>query len=209
MVIEVYSPTIRRKEMDAVLTVMVEEKIGPGEQAERLIQTAKERLGFEYCLALRSPATALFHALKLLDLPRGSGVVISALSPAYYVRVIDDLGLTAIFCDTAQANACADAAAIEAARGGAADTETPARAVVLHHNLGFMPDMEEIAALGLPLIEDCSAAYMSGFGGKKAGSYGVFTILGLEERDMLTGGGGALLYAMERRNASALRNAGP
>jgi dTDP-4-amino-4,6-dideoxygalactose transaminase len=26
---------------------------------------------------------------------------------------------------------------------------------------------------------------------------------------MLTGGGGALLYAMERRNASALRNAGP
>jgi dTDP-4-amino-4,6-dideoxygalactose transaminase len=48
---------------------------------------------------------------------------------------------------------------------------------------------------------------MSGFGEKKAGSYGIFTILGLEERDMLTSGGGALLYATERRNAAALRNA--
>ena len=37
---------------------------------------------------------------------------------------------------------------------------------------------------------------------------GVFTILGLEDRDMLTSGGGALLYAMNRRDASVLRNYG-
>jgi dTDP-4-amino-4,6-dideoxygalactose transaminase len=36
----------------------------------------------------------------------------------------------------------------------------------------------------------------------------VFTILGLEERDMLTAGGGALLYAVNRREASALRKLG-
>ncbi|MDR0663569.1 MAG: DegT/DnrJ/EryC1/StrS family aminotransferase [Spirochaetaceae bacterium] len=209
MVIEVHSPTIRRKEMDAVLTVLVEEKIGPGKQAERLIEAARERLRFEYCLALRSPAAALFHALKLLGLPPRSGVVISALSPAYYLRVIDDLGFAAIFCDTAPDRACPGAAEIETAYTAAAGTETPARAVVLHHSLGFMPDMEEAAALGFPLIEDCSAACMSSLGEKKAGSYGIFTILGLEERDMLTSGGGALLYAAEKRNAQALRNAGP
>ncbi|MDR1363414.1 MAG: DegT/DnrJ/EryC1/StrS family aminotransferase [Spirochaetaceae bacterium] len=207
MIIEVYSPTIRRKEMDAVLTVMVEEKIGPGEQAERLIQSAKEHLHFDYCLALRSPATALFFALKLLDLPPRSGVAISALSPAYYIRVIEDAGLTSVFCDTGEAGACSDAVTIGAAITAAA-TETPVRAAVLHHNLGFMPDMDGIVSLGIPFIEDCSAAYMSGFGEKSAGSYGVFTILGLEERDMLTSGGGALLYASDRRNAAAIRNAG-
>ena len=36
----------------------------------------------------------------------------------------------------------------------------------------------------------------------------MFTILGLEERDMLTSGGGALLYAMNRRDAAVLRNLG-
>ena len=43
MKIEVYSPTIRRKEMDAVLTAMVEDQIGPGERARLLLQTAKDR----------------------------------------------------------------------------------------------------------------------------------------------------------------------
>jgi dTDP-4-amino-4,6-dideoxygalactose transaminase len=206
MIIEVYSPTIRRKEMDAVLTVMVEEKIGPGEQSARLIQMAKEHLRFDYCLALRSPAMALFFALKLLDLPPLSGVAVSALSPAYYVKVIEDAGFTAVFCDTGEACACPDAITIGAAIATA--EKTPVRAAVLYHNLGFMPDMDGIAALGIPFIEDCSAAYMSGFGENKAGSFGVFTILGLEERDMLTSGGGALLYASERRNAAVLRNAG-
>lgn len=195
--------------MDAVLTVLVEEKIGPGEQAERLIQIARERLRFDYCLALRSPAIALFFALKLLDIPPHSGVAISALSPEYYVRVLEDLGLTAVFCDTATASACMNAETIGAAITDAAASGEPVRAVVLHHTLGFMPDMEGIAALGIPVIEDCSAAYMSGLDGRKAGSYGTFSILGLEERDMLTSGGGALLYASERRNAAALRNAGP
>ena len=195
--------------MDAVLTVLVEEKIGPGEQAERLIQIARERLHFDHCLALRSPAIALFLALRLLNIPPHSGVAISALSPAYYVRVIEDLGLTAVFCDTGAASACMNGETIGAAVKDAAASGEPVQAVVLHHTLGFMPDTEGVAALGIPVIEDCSAAYMSGLGGRKAGAYGVFTILGLEERDMLTSGGGALLYACERRNAAALRNAGP
>jgi dTDP-4-amino-4,6-dideoxygalactose transaminase len=46
-------------------------------------------------------------------------------------------------------------------------------------------------------------------GAVRAGSFGVFTILGLEERDMLTSGGGALLYAVNRRDAAVLRNQEP
>ena len=40
--IQTYSTTIRRKEMDAVLTCMVDEKIGPGELNTRFIQQIKE-----------------------------------------------------------------------------------------------------------------------------------------------------------------------
>ena len=40
--IQTFSSTIRRKEMDAVLTCMVDEKIGPGELNGRLIQAVKE-----------------------------------------------------------------------------------------------------------------------------------------------------------------------
>jgi dTDP-4-amino-4,6-dideoxygalactose transaminase len=96
MKIELYSPTIRRKEMDAVLTTMVEDKIGPGERGRLLLHTAKEHFNFDYALALRSPAVALQLALKALNAEAGQGVIISALSPSYYIHVLKDMQLTPV-----------------------------------------------------------------------------------------------------------------
>ncbi|MDR2101405.1 MAG: DegT/DnrJ/EryC1/StrS family aminotransferase [Treponema sp.] len=207
MKIEVYSPTIRRKEMDAVLTALVEDKIGPGEQARILIQIAKEYLGFDYCLALRSPAIALYTALKSLDLKDGEGVLISALSPRYYLRVIEDLRLKPVYCDVSPFSASISRETLETALGAVAG-EIDVRCLVVHHTLGFLPDMAALAEFGLPVIEDCSQSYGASLGERQGGSFGVFALLGLEERDMLTSGGGALLYAVNRRDASVLRNAG-
>ncbi|MDR2178636.1 MAG: DegT/DnrJ/EryC1/StrS family aminotransferase [Treponema sp.] len=223
MKIEVYSPTIRRKEMDAVLTALVEDKIGPGEQGHLLIRNAKEILRFDYCLALRSPVIALYIALKALDLKEGQGVVLSALSPRYYLRVLRDLRLNPVYCDVEESCPLISRTTIEAAIGRAGGPEV--RCILLYHSLGFLPDYPAIAELGIPVIDDRSRSFGSCFSsqpgpegaaapetpesgaaeGSKDGS-GVFTILGLEERDMLTAGGGALLYAMNRRDGSILRN---
>jgi dTDP-4-amino-4,6-dideoxygalactose transaminase len=206
MKIEVYSPTIRRKEMDAVLTAMVEDKIGPGERARFLIGTAKEHLRFDYCLSLRSPAIALSLALRALNLEDGQGVVVSALSPRYYKQVIEDLRLVPLYADVGASIPCVSRETLEktlAAPGGPVP-----RCVVVHHTLGFVPDMGALADLGLPLIEDLSQSCLSVPAEGREPVHGTFSILGLEERDLLTSGGGALLYAVNRRDASVLRNFG-
>jgi dTDP-4-amino-4,6-dideoxygalactose transaminase len=213
MKIEVYSPTIKRKEMDAVLTAMVEDRVGPGEHARFLVHTAKEILGFDYCLALRSPVFALELALKALfprteegaeapETVKGRGVIISALSPLYYERVIRSLGLVPLYCDT-----CEDTPLMSPEKIEALLAAEPL-CIVFHHTLGYLPDEEFLGGLGIPVIEDCSQSVGTLLGEKKAGSFGAFTILGLEERDMITSGGGALLYSMSRRSASALRSFG-
>jgi dTDP-4-amino-4,6-dideoxygalactose transaminase len=204
MKIEVYSPTIRRKEMDAVLTAMVEDKVGPGEQSRLLVQIAREYLQYDYALALRSPAMALRIALSSLNLEAGQGVALSALSPRYYERVLAELRLEPVYCDVAAGSACMSPATIEAALGRAGDNAP--RCILVNHTLGFVPDMPAITGLGIPVIEDCSRSYGTLLGELRAGAFGVFTILGLEERDMLTSGGGALLYAVNRRDAAVLRN---
>ena len=206
MKIEVYSPTIRRKEMNAVLTAMVEDRIGPGEQAKLLVQTAKEKIKFEYCLALRSPAIALYMALNTLALEKGQGVLISALSPLYYIRVIEDLDLIPVYCDVLSSSACMTREKAEKALSSRQEGLNVG-CVILHHTLGYLGDGAGLAELGLPLIEDCSQSYgtlleESGEGEVavvQPGTAGIYTILGLEERDMLTSGGGALLYSMNRR----------
>jgi len=224
MKIEVYSPTIRRKEMDAVLTAMVEDQIGPGERARLLLQTAKEHIRFDYALALRSPATALHLALKALELKEGDGVLVSALSPRYYAQTIADLRLTPLFCDVSYSFPCISRESVEKAITAKPSGVEP-RCVILHHTLGFVPDAASVAGLGIPVIEDVSQSYSpppqmeqaEGSNEKPAADavpvntaseqavHGVFAILGLEERDMLTGGGGAILFAMNRKDGQILR----
>jgi dTDP-4-amino-4,6-dideoxygalactose transaminase len=198
--------------MDAVLTALVEDKVGPGERSEFLIQTAKERLGFDSCISLRSPAMALALALKLLDIEEGKSVAVSALSPLYYLRVIQDLRLRAVVCDVGENQTCISKETVlsELEGGGV-------RAVIVHHTLGFVPESEALAEIGVPIIEDCSLSFGTLLDSADAAERGAscvppfcgtFVILGLEERDMLTAGGGALLFAINRRNGSVLKNAG-
>ena len=199
MRIDAYSPTIRRKEMDAVLTAMVQEHVGPGDQSQKLIQTAKEYLEFDYCLALRSPVNAIMTALLAMDLPEKSEILISALSPAYYVNSIRDLGLIPVCCDVDESTGNLSVETVKQ------KLTSETKAVIVHHILGFVPDTPQLMDLGLPLVEDCSRSFGAHWGDKRAGSFGHFTVLGLEERDVLTAGGGALIYAMGRREGQVLR----
>ncbi|ULQ59650.1 DegT/DnrJ/EryC1/StrS aminotransferase family protein [Brucepastera parasyntrophica] len=199
MKLPVYSSTIRRKEMDAVLTCMVAEKIGPGEMNQKLAQLVREVFGTDGAAAFRSSAIALQYALKALDLTPGSGIIISALAPAWQYQAVTALGYSPVTVDVDPDTACVTPDAIEKAiaRGG--------RLILLHETLGVLPDIDSILAFNIPVIEDISQSAGASFGEKKAGQFGVFSILGLEERDMITGGGGALLLAPNRREAIVLK----
>jgi dTDP-4-amino-4,6-dideoxygalactose transaminase len=189
--------------MDAVLTVLVDEKIGPGEQAQRLLALTKERIGYEYALSLRSSAAALYIALSALDIQPGSKAAVSALCPLYYTFVLKALRITPLYCDIEQGSACISAGTIRAALKQSGETELSA--IIVSETLGMMPDMAPFTEFGIPLVEDISSAFGSKLNGMPAGAFGTFTLLGLEERDMLTAGGGALLFAADKHNASLLK----
>ena len=198
MAIETFSPTIRRREMDAVLTCMVEEKLGPGELNARLIQQVKESFGVSGAFAVRSPAIALKYALRALALENGASVMISALAPAWQYSAVTGAGFTCIILDVSAGTGLVTAEIVEKGmRDGG-------RVLVLHETLGQLPDFQSLLELNVPIIEDISQSAGGTEGGKKAGTFGIFSILGLEERDMLTAGGGAVLMAPQSRNWSVL-----
>ena len=219
--IQTFSSTIRRKEMDAVLTCMVDEKIGPGELNARLIQTVKEFFSCSGAVALRSPAIALRYALKALDLPKESSIMLSALAPSWQILAVEELGYKPLVLDVDETTGLVTADAVsEGMKNGG-------RLLLLHESMGIVPDIKAILALEIPVIEDISqsagAIYAeqesadadepaSGTEGakpegvaKKTGSFGSFTILGLEEHDIITGGGGAVLMAPGRREWLVLK----
>ncbi len=208
--IQTYSTTIRRKEMDAVLTCMVDEKIGPGELNVRLIQQVKESFKCDGAVALRSPAIALQYALLSLSIEKGSKIALSALTPSWQYVTIESLGFEPVVLDVQESTGLVSADSYkEAAIQGA-------KVIILYESEGIVPDdLNEILQIGIPVIEDISLSAgavvtVKDENGteiekKRAGLFGVYTILGLEERDVLTAGGGAVLMAPGRREWIVLK----
>lgn len=208
--IQTYSSTIRRKEMDAVLTCMVDEKIGPGELNARLIQQVKEFFKCDGAVALRSPAIALKYVISALDLEKDTKIMISALAPAWQYQVIEAMGMIPLVLDVDESNGLVNAEIVSNGikEGG--------RLLLLHETEGILPDFEAILSLGIPVVEDISQSAGASVPKKdengieteerkKAGLFGVYTILGLEERDVITSGGGAVLMAPNRREWIVLK----
>lgn len=207
--IQTYSTTIRRKEMDAVLTCMVDEKIGPGELNSRLIQQVKDFFKCDGAVALRSPAIALTYALKSLGIERGSKIMISALAPAWQYQILISLEMEPLVLDVEETTGLVSAEIVQKGilSGG--------KVLILHETEGILPDFNGILALGIPVIEDISQSAGASFlqkdengndtTRKMAGLFGVYTILGLEEKDVITAGGGAVLMSPGRREWIVLK----
>ena len=208
--IQTYSTTIRRREMDAVLTCMVDEKIGPGELNTRLISQVKEFIKCDGAVALRSPAIALKYALLSLDIDVNSKIMISALAPAWQYQAVVDLGHEPMVLDVEEATGLVGLETIQNA------IQNGGKVLLLHESEGILPDLAGITQLGVPVIEDISQSAGASVPEtdengnptekrKQAGTFGVFTILGLEERDVITAGGGAVLMAPGRREWIVLK----
>ncbi len=223
--IQTYSPTIRRKEMEAVLTCMVDEKIGPGEMNLRLLQTVKEVTSCDGAIALRSPALALEYALKALEWPKENPIMVSALAPAWQLLTLEKLGYSAIVLDVIEESGLVSLKIVEEGiqKGG--------KLLILTESMGVLPKINEFVNLGIPIIEDISQSALSYFQvdeenapspkkadesagqeqvdaspkGKRAGMYGLYTIFGMEANDIITAGGGAVLFAPKRSEWSPLK----
>ena len=193
-----YSPTICRSEMEAVLTRMVEERVGPGEVNVALSNAVAGYFASSYAASFRSPPIALHYAISALGIPPDSSIIISALSPYWVYMELKRGGFIPIIIDVAPDSFFMD---IEKLKEKGKD----AKAIIVSEPLGLVPDVDELLELGLPIIEDISQSIGATYSGVKAGTKGDFALLGLEEHDILTAGGGATLVANKKEEANLLK----
>ena len=101
--IRFYKPALFRKDMDAVLQTMVDEKIGPGEKKREFVKAMAEYLKRKSGFALRTYFDSIALALESLGLENGDGVALSVLTPKIYLEAIKKLSLKPIYVDTDKA----------------------------------------------------------------------------------------------------------
>jgi len=203
MSIPVFRPTIKRREMDAVLTCMVSDRIGPDQQARELVKLGCDAVGARDGLAFREYHRALEAALKLLNLPQGSAVLLSALLPGFYGTLIEGLGLVPYLIDVKPETAQIDVEMLGQVLDSWSGDLAPG-ALVIPSTLGFSADLSGLKSRGIPLIEDISEGFGTEAAAGPVGSFGDLVVMAMEMEHLITSGGGTLLLVRTKELASAL-----
>lgn len=186
--------------MESVLSCMVSDDIGHGATARRFVSAISEYLGSAGGVAVREYGRAIDLVFRAMELSPGQKVVLSPLAPAIYHDVMTARGLVPLLADVDLANGCLTPAEVEKLMG-----EQPSLLVVTSP-LGFLPDMQGLVELGIPMVEDISTSVGGNIGERKAGSFGQYVIVSLEAENIVTSGGGAVVLAASRRELGSLRS---
>ncbi len=199
MAILVFRPTIKRRDMDRVLTCMISDRLGPGVLSSELASGLASYLGIAGGIACANYHTALGMALDVLGLNSGDKIVFSALSPTLYLDVCKEKGLVPLVADVDEDSGVIAVESVRRLLG-----QSP-RALLVHYTLGYIPDMDELSDLGIPLIEDLSQGLGGNWGTRRCGSFGDLVILSLGPQSVITSGDGGMVLTGKRGQLRQLR----
>jgi dTDP-4-amino-4,6-dideoxygalactose transaminase len=185
--INVFGSLMGPEELEEVRTSLEAQWIGIGPKTARFETSFAERLGLPGLVLLDSGSNSLHMAVKLLDLPPGSDVIVPSFTWIACAHAVVLCGHRPVFCDVDVDTHNVTVKDVEAAR-------TPnTRAVMVVHYGGLPVRVDEIQRLGLPVIEDAAHAVDSRLKGAACGGLGDVGIFSFDAvKNLAMGEGGGL-----------------
>lgn len=192
-------PSIKRADMDSVLSRMLSDELHPGTTNKEFVKSLADALGLQGGFALGEYSRTVEIALRALELPEGAAVLLSPLAPPVYHAALQRLGLSAHYLDVS-----ASAPVLDATSLAAKVEEISPAAVVVDSTLGFLADYESLGELPVSIVEDISSGLGGYVGEQSAGSLGRLVVIGLGPETIITAGGGAAVLCRNTRDKAAL-----
>ncbi len=195
--IRFYKPTLKRIDMDCVLQTMVDEHIGPGKKNVAFNTAFANECGCKASVSFRTYQDCIASSLKLAEIDQNSVVAISLLSPAVYMEELEKTGCKVVFVDVDKENGMPDSEAV---------SNSNADVLILYDVCASIPvkysqetaSYEKVSYGEVTIIEDISCSVGSVHGQTiKAGEWGDVVVCSLEENDVISSGGGAVLSVKE------------
>ncbi|MCX7787041.1 MAG: DegT/DnrJ/EryC1/StrS family aminotransferase [Spirochaetes bacterium] len=199
MQIPISRPSIKRSDMDAVLSCMVTDSLGPGVLSSRLVRLVADYLGVTGGIAIREYPRAIKIAFEAMGLSRGDRVLLTPLHPSVYTKVAREMDIEPVYVDVNPENGCISETEL------AKLDLTSIRAIISFAPLGFVPPVEKLLETGIPLIEDVSQAIGANTANRRLGTFGSYTLISLEPDGIITSGGGVLVLGKGRKEVNILQ----
>ncbi|MBF0391967.1 MAG: DegT/DnrJ/EryC1/StrS family aminotransferase [Alphaproteobacteria bacterium] len=186
--ITVFGSATDAEEATAAAGVIAANWMGNGPVVRQFEADFARHLGVPDAVMVNSGSNALHLAVRLLDLPAGSEVVVPSFTWVACAHAIILAGCRPVFCDVDVATMNVTAETVAAQLG------PRTRAVMVVHYAGKPVRMDDILALGLPVIEDAAHAVDSGLNGRRCGTMGRVGVFSFDAvKNIASPDGGAVI----------------
>lgn len=191
--ISVFGSLVGDEEVANVVQCMQSQWMGFGAKVDAFEKKYMDKYRLESFAMVDSGSNALYMAVKLLDLPLGSEVIVPSFTWVSCAQAVLLAGHKPVFCDV-------DLHTMNVRREDVeARMTSKTAAVMVVHYAGLAVDMEPILALGLPVIEDAAHALDSTYRGKPCGAIGDVGIFSYDAVKNLTVGEGGGITARDAK----------
>jgi dTDP-4-amino-4,6-dideoxygalactose transaminase len=203
--ISVFGSKVGKEELEEIRTSIENQWIGIGPKTNLFEKNFSERLKLNNFIMLDSGSNSLYLAIKLLNLPHGSEIILPTFTWISCATAIVLNNCRPVFTDID----------IET-QNITADTIAPVvtnktRAIMVVHYAGLPVKLDKIKEFGVPIIEDAAHAVDSKIGDKYCGSIGDIGIYSFDGvKNLAIGEAGGITSDDEElmKKARALRYCG-
>ena len=203
--ISVFGSAVGREEIANVVACMESQWMGFGSNVRKFEEKFAEKLNTPNFVMVDSGSNALFMAVTLLNLPRGSEIIVPSFTWVSCAQAVLIAGHHPVFCDV-------DIRTMNVRREDIERRITErTKAIMVVHYAGLAVDLDPILDLGLPVIEDAAHAVCSTYKGRPCGSIadvGIFSFDAIKNLTTGEGGGICVRNPEQAERARVLRYCG-
>lgn len=187
MTISVFGCSMSELEKKNVIDCLDSQWIGMGKKTEEFERALCEVRNFSNFVMLDSGSNSLYLALRLLNLPKNSEVILPAFTWMACASAVVLAELKPVFADVDLSTMNLTAESI------AAVISPKTSCIMVVHYAGLPVDMDPILELGFPVIEDCAHAIYSDYKGRSCGELGDIGVFSFDSvKNLAVGEGGGI-----------------
>lgn len=194
-----HRPTIYDHHVEAVASAVRSGWLTSAGGVDAFEKAFAKAVGGEHAVAVNSCTAALHLTLLGLGIGPGDEVITSPITFASAVNVIEHVGAIPVFADVRQEDLMLDPSSVR-------EKITPAtRLIIATHLAGLPAPMDELDALGVPVITDAAHAIETVYRGRPSGQLGRAACYSFYATKNITTGEGGMLVTGDGELAAMAR----
>lgn len=182
-------PAVGAEDIAAVAGVMRSGHLAQGEQVRLFEESVAACVGRRGGVATSSGTAALHLALLALGVGQGDEVLVPSYTCVALLHAVRYVGATPRLVDI-------EPDEYNISVHDARHALSPrTKAMIVPHMFGMPADLEPLASLGVPMIEDCAQALGAAYRGQPVGRFGAISICSFYATKVITTGEGGMLLS--------------